>query len=447
MSKGVLGCLAFFLGAGLALGQPPEGALPTPDQAADDPHSAPLAVAPGGTVPGPAELAPHRALADPTEAVPSAPPAGPAEAAPTEPGCARPLPFWFRADYLLWWAKDPRFPVLVTGGSTADPVPGALGQPGTQALFGGASVDEHERSGGRFTLGTWMGAGEVWGLEANYLFLGARDVNFSVVSTSTTGPTVLGRPFFDVLGGTQDASLVGYPGLVAGSVSVSSHSFLEGGEINAVASIWRDSSWRCEALIGGRFVSLVESVDVGEADVVSTTSTVLPGDNVVVEDHFGTRNYFYGPQAGVRSAFHYESWDLEVVAKVALGVTHEVADVFGTTTLTPPGGPTTISNGGLLALPSNSGTFTHDSFGVVPELGVTLAYRLTHNLSVSLGYSFIYWSQVMRAGDQIDTSINRQQVPTSLLAGPVTGPARPAFPYSTTDYWAQGLNFGLEYHW
>jgi hypothetical protein len=58
-----------------------------------------------------------------------------------------------------------------------------------------------------------------------------------------------------------------------------------------------------------------------------------------------------------------------------------------------------------------------------------------------VGYSFIYWSRVARAVDQIDRDVNITQQPP----GPFVGAPRPEFILRTTDFWAQGLNFGLEW--
>jgi hypothetical protein len=52
----------------------------------------------------------------------------------------------------------------------------------------------------------------------------------------------------------------------------------------------------------------------------------------------------------------------------------------------------------------------------------------------------VYWNNVMLAGNQIDRSINPSQLP-----GPVVGELRPLFNFQRTDFWAMGLNFGVEY--
>src|SRR4051794_32368510 len=55
------------------------------------------------------------------------------------PTCEVPC-FWAGGDYLVWWLKRPPQPVpLITTGDPNSPVPGGLGQPGTQILAGGGS--------------------------------------------------------------------------------------------------------------------------------------------------------------------------------------------------------------------------------------------------------------------------------------------------------------------
>ena len=98
---------------------------------------------------------------------------------------------------------------------------------------------------------------------------------------------------------------------------------------------------------------------------------------------------------------------------------------------------------GLLAQSTNSGRFTRDMFSVVPEIGVNVGYQITDNLTAYVGYNFLYWTNVARPGDQIDRTINISQ----LSGGNLAGPARPVFTPRATDFWAQGVNFGLAFRW
>ena len=99
-----------------------------------------------------------------------------------------------------------------------------------------------------------------------------------------------------------------------------------------------------------------------------------------------------------------------------------------------------MSPGGLLALASNSGTHDSGQLSVVPELGCTLAFDLASQVRATVGYNLLYWNAVARPGDQIDLNLDPRQFPPSA----VTGATRPQFVLHTSDYWAQGLNLGLE---
>jgi hypothetical protein len=65
-------------------------------------------------------------------------------------------------------------------------------------------------------------------------------------------------------------------------------------------------------------------------------------------------------------------------------------------------------------------------------------------LQLYAGYSFLWLNTVARAGEQIDPVVNVTQFPILSGSGPLRGPARPAFNFDGNDFWAQGLNLGLE---
>src|SRR5262249_4601730 len=139
-------------------------------------------------------------------------------------------------------------------------------------------------------------------------------------------------------------------------------------------------------------------------------------------------------------------WSLDFLGKIALGDTHQVLNIEGDTVKLLPGGGVQMAQGGLLALPSNSGRFARDRFTVVPELGVKLGYHVTDNLVVTVGYTWMYWSSVLRPGDQIDRVIDSNSVPSFFrnLIPPTRLGQRPIAPLRGTDFWAQGITFGLE---
>jgi hypothetical protein len=352
------------------------------------------------------------------------------------PGCA-----WVNLEYLTWWTKRGNVPPLAAVGPPDSS--GILGQPGTIVLFD--SDSDRARYGGRFTAGFWVDEARTLGLEGSYFFLGTQGRHFSVASDGGPGSPVITRPFFNVLTGAEDAEVVAVPGLASGGLAINTSSRLQGFEANSLFNLCCGCGRRVDALVGFRYLDLDESLGITE------TPTILPdvpfggGTAFVVSDHFGTRDRFYGGQVGVRAEVWRDRLFASVAAKVALGSTQESVDIGGFTRITPPGGPATVLNGGLLALPSNSGHFSRDRFSVVPEATLNVGYQLTSQLRASVGYTFLYWSNVARPGDQIDRPVNPTLLPTVGNPGPPVGPIRPAFTFKDTDFWAQGVNFGLEF--
>jgi hypothetical protein len=80
-------------------------------------------------------------------------------------------------------------------------------------------------------------------------------------------------------------------------------------------------------------------------------------------------------------------------------------------------------------------------------VGINVGYQLTEHLRAFVGYSFLYWTHVARPGDQIDRAVNPTQLPLSTTAPQLTGPARPAPVLRDTDFWAQGISFGVEFRY
>ena len=169
------------------------------------------------------------------------------------------------------------------------------------------------------------------------------------------------------------------------------------------------------------------------------------GDLEVLHDSFNARSQFFGGQVGVRSEFDHGPFYAEFTGKVGMGDSHESILVNGATTLVPAAtGVPQVAPGGFLATATNSGRFVRDRFAVVPEVGINAGYQPCPLLRLFVGYTFLYWSDVVRAGDQIDRTVNLTAVPSSGTFGTLVGPARPTVPFRGTDFWAQGVTFGFE---
>jgi hypothetical protein len=158
-----------------------------------------------------------------------------------------------------------------------------------------------------------------------------------------------------------------------------------------------------------------------------------------------TRNRFYGGQVGVRTEYSRGNWFVNATGKIALGDMHEIVTINGTTVVPETG---TVLIGGSLAQLSNIGQFSHDRFAVVPEVGVNIGYQLGSWARVFVGYSFLYLSDVVRPGDQIDRNVNVSRTAMARYFDiPPSGPELPAVLFKHTDFWAQGINFGLEFRY
>ena len=168
------------------------------------------------------------------------------------------------------------------------------------------------------------------------------------------------------------------------------------------------------------------------------------GNTIVVGDSFDTQS-FLRRQLGSRVELEYKRFTLDLSGKVALGVSNQIVKIHGSTLIDTT--PAFSQNGGLFAVSSNSGRFTSNAFAVVPEVGMTLKFRLTERLQLFGGYSFFYWSRVARPADQIDTTVNPNFVPTSTTYGATGGQQRPAFNFHSTDFFAHGANFGFEFRY
>ncbi len=363
-----------------------------------------------------------------------------------------PLRFWVNAEYLLWWTKAGSTPPLVTTGPATPvvPPPGSLAAPGTVILFGGDERNHTPFSGGRFTLGFWFDACQTCGFEGNFFFLGQRAHDFDA---NTTGSPVLARPFFDTSTGKLNSELTGFPGLATGSVHVHSTTSLLGGEGNLLHNLCRSCESGCDSccspalryrfdlLAGLRYMELREGLGIAEDTRVAPGAAVFAGSDISAFDQFDTQNRFYGGQLGIKSELRWKRLFVNGNMKVALGDTHQAVEINGATRITTPGGVVTNLPGNLLALPSNIGHYSRDQFSVVPEVGLNVGYQLTRHVSLSAGYTCIYWSNVQprRCGQpcgELHTRAGEHFSPT--------GPLDPMFHFHNSGFWAQGLNIGVQ---
>jgi hypothetical protein len=357
-----------------------------------------------------------------------------------------------QAEYLMWWTREANVPALATTSTLATPDAarglgfGFLGDPTTRLLFGPGPLGDSFRHGLRVRGGAWIDDCGTCGIDGSFFFLGRR--TGQTVIPSDRFPTIA-RPFFAPNLNAEFAEIVALPGSSVGTLVIDHSSLLWGADANLRHALCRQCDFRAELFAGYRFLSLRETVQVTEYILAVPGNPFDPaGTRTVVQDRFETRNRFNGGQVGGLVERRWGRVSADIRASVALGVTRQQLDITGFQVNAAPGQVTPDRfAGGLLAVGPNLGRFERDRFSVVPEVTVNLGYWLTPNLKAYAGYNFLYWSNVIRPGDQIDRVVDLTFVPNPPPGVAPSGLARPQVPFKQTDFWAQGVQFGLEWRW
>jgi len=380
-------------------------------------------------------------------------------------GCRQPClgKYWFRADYLHWWGSGLGLPPLVTTSPDNTPADeaGELELPNTRILFGGNENHlDDARSGARIRLGMRLGPCSSYGVEGEYFGLEDETDRF-FASSGADGSPILARPIFNLvplvgLPG-EDTRLISFAPDISGSIGIELSSEFHSGGIRLRMNVGgshcggsclscsssggsccgarKSKQWCFDFLAGYRYVELNERIGIEER-------LVSPIDQFDIRERFEGRNEFHGLELGCLYELRCCRLSMEFLSKVAVGNSRQTVIIDGTTVQTA-GGITETFPGGLLAQRTNIGAYTYDELAFVPELGLTVGYQITKFLSANFGYSMVYWSNVARPGQFIDRDVNPNLIPPEVV--PVTSPLRPEFTPNRTDFWAHGINFGLEY--
>ena len=407
--------------------------------------------------------------------------------------------FYGSVQYLYWWTRGQRVPALVTGSTPGtDITRGAvLGHPTTQTLLGGNRLDANGFSGGLFTIGINVGNSGNNAIEWNYFGLGDEETLFD---RTGSGDQIIGRPFYNTFTDQQDAEFVSFPGLVEGRMRVTQdtdfrgygirwrHNLLCGnpcftrtggpcgscyddtcgGGLGGGAGIGRGGfggflerftngirGFGCgcgggaglqlrsfDFLLGWRHYDLDETLRFEENLVsTSTTNGVPVGTTIDIVDTFRTSNDFDGVDFGLNWEWGTSRWGIGLLSTVAFGNNRQRAFIDGSTVITRPGEDPTAFEGGLLALESNIGTVERQNFTVIPTVGANLYYSLFPGARLTLGYNLTYFDDVLRPGNIIDSGIDPRLLPPAVVGAS----NRPTFVAQSDNFWAQGINLGLDF--
>ncbi len=338
--------------------------------------------------------------------------------------------WWVDAEYFLGITQNDSVPALATlGGSPLGGTPGNNTTPVIGQLLGNERLNHPFRSGIRVSAGLWLDRCQNWGIEGSFFDVSSDQ---SVIGEASNGSPVLSRPYFVQPGGIPANAPLALPGQSTGSIVVTSPLSFLGADANLRHNLICEDNWRLDFLGGYRYLRMSESltIDARTQDIAGPESG-LSQEKV---DSFHTVNFFNGLQIGLAGEYRWDRIYFSGFAKTAFGMDWHWLDVSGWTRTQAPGSAPVSNVGGFLTGPSNIGHFNGARFAVVPETNLTLGYQLTDHWRAYMSYTFIYINSIARPGQAIDTSIGATSANV----------VHPIHLDTNTDFWMQGINFGLQ---
>ncbi|WP_202921329.1 BBP7 family outer membrane beta-barrel protein [Anatilimnocola aggregata] len=341
----------------------------------------------------------------------------------------RPNLWWFDADLMLGFRKGRSYPPLVTTDpSTEDSTTSGV-LPNATILYGDDAEGRNTQMqpGARFDFGTWLNDCQSIGFGGRYFFLGADNADFS---TNSGEHAVLAIPFFSLDLGAPAALLLAHPDvggeLRTGAVSIRASNEVYGFDAYARFLYCRTPNGRVDFVTGWRTTTVIDYFTLR----MQTDGNQVDND-VRLFDQFDTRNTFNGVTFGMLTEYQCCCMTLKTRTRISVGNMHQQVDINGGTTVN--GVLDQNEPGGLFTAESNIGNHSQDQFAAMSEAGVSLGYFINPNVQFTVGYNLLYWSNVVRPGAQIDTTIDDVNVP----------PTRPTFNFNTSSFWVQSVTLGL----
>ena len=348
---------------------------------------------------------------------------------------------WATTEFLMWFVQDRDVaPLVVTSPNGTLPI---LGINNTQVVFGGEF--EGELSAGiRSDYGKWVTdnvgiGGRFWTLAQN---------NESYFAEGQPGGVSIARPNIDLTFGSPNQPAGGNNGVLVngpdlagrnfdGSIAANSEIEIWGGELYSRVRLTCAKDCRVDLIGGYSHFEIDDSLAISSASRQINPPT-LQTFNLV--DLFDIENEFNGGQVGFEMVIKRGCWRVSSLTKVHMGNMEQSYNIrgFNSITTNPPTN-TPINNGGMLARGNNENPLApRDVFAFVPEANFKLAYQFRRNVSLSAGYSFLYFDNVALVGDVVDPVITST---ASIFSG--TNGARPAFQPNDSSLFVQGLDLGV----
>ena len=345
-----------------------------------------------------------------------------------------------RTEYLLWGLPRMDLPAIVTTGNFLDTVPAAIGQPGTRFLVNGRIGDDNPHNGMRLYVSIGEDSDPNLSLYGSAFFLQRRYGRATFSGDGANGSEVLARPFFNETERVQDADPISVPNILAGSVLVQTNRQMYGGEAALRWHYWEGGNARIAFIAGPRFL-FVEELLLNFVRTRDLPGPGVPGNSYEFNEHYATDNGFYGGQFGVEWQFRLGPCSLSTAGKLAMGPIFQNLNTRASSRVTEgaTGQTFTSPDRSLYLFPSAIGNFSRTHFAVVPEVNAKVGLDFTEWIGMSVGYSYVYISDVIRPSEFVNRSVTLQNVGDLSIIPPARTP--PSF--RTTSFWGQGLEVSL----
>ena len=322
-------------------------------------------------------------------------------------------------------------------------------------------------NGGRFSLGFWADSDMTFGLEGSFLFTQRGTDNFSSVGTQASNPFVLDtgatQTLFLIQNGVQTAIGTGSVLITrqaTSSLTGTASNQLYGAEGNVRSVGLRYGGIDFGGLVGFRYLYFSDDLalrnDVRISQPVGLPATGAEAGSSLSRDvTFSTsdntriKNNFYGGQVGVDADAKFGAFFIYARGTIAAGNNHTIADIDSRTLVVnndparPQSPPSGLFAGGLLGGPNDNGRRTRDTFAFIPEVQVKVGYQLTNWLRGSVGYNGIFLNNFQRAGSS--STVNTLNTDVTLANSTQNvNVAQPTFRFNDSNFYIQGVTFGLE---
>lgn len=354
---------------------------------------------------------------------------------------------WATYEALLWFPQSRDLPILVASADAGQlPIlsPGGGPTNDVTALFGG-DIDASLSAGFRADYGKWISKNV--GIGGRFWWLGDNGESYSATGLNGADGSI-GRPFFEINplapnGIGESALLIAYTDAdsqFVGDVSAESSLEMLAAEIYGRFRLGSSACHQLDFIGGYSHFRINDKLNISSSTttVVSDPLDPPPGTVRTFNDMIEAENRFHGGQLGFELSASKGCWSVRSLTKVHLGNMQQRYNAAGSSTNGIIGNaPAQFDNVGMLVQGNNSGaTPPRDVFAFAPEANFKLAYRFRPNVSLSVGYSFIYFDKVATVGSVIDRNIDGP------LLGSGNSGTNPAFVFDDDSLFVHGIDLG-----